>query len=46
MAEEIQDELPELYKQSSLKDEPDINRINEMLVTIRDEHYRQNEKAI
>jgi predicted nucleotidyltransferase len=44
MAEEIQNELPELYKRSSLKDEPNLNKINEMLVMIRDEYYQQKEK--
>jgi len=40
-AEEIKDELPQLFQQSSLQDEPDMERINKLLVEMRVEYYSQ-----
>jgi uncharacterized protein len=42
-AEEIIKELPELYSQSDLQDQPDIKRINELLVDMREEYYKSLE---
>jgi uncharacterized protein len=39
-AEEIRNTLPELFTKSSLIDKPDITSINDLLVTIRKEFYK------
>lgn len=39
-AEKLKEELPGLYWESSLSDEPDIHRINELLIEIREEFYK------
>jgi predicted nucleotidyltransferase len=41
-AEVLKDELPLLYQQSNLQDEPDVERINELLVKMREEYYLKN----
>lgn len=38
-AEALKDELPLLYQKSDLKDEPDLNIINEILVKMRESYY-------
>jgi uncharacterized protein len=38
-AEALKDELPLLYQQSDLKDEPDIESINDLLVKMRESYY-------
>lgn len=38
-AETLKDELPLLYQQSDLKDEPDMERINELLIKMREVYY-------
>ncbi len=39
-AEALKDELPILYQQSDLPEEPDVEKINELLVDIREEWYK------
>lgn len=38
-ADALKEELPLLYRQSDLKDEPDVETINELLVKMREEYY-------
>lgn len=38
-AEELKNELIQLYQQSDLPDEPDINQINSLLITMREQIY-------
>jgi uncharacterized protein len=38
-AEALKDELPLLYQQSNLKEEPDVKSVNELLVKMREEYY-------
>jgi predicted nucleotidyltransferase len=40
-AETLKDELPLLYKQSILQDMPDVERINGLLVKMREEYYKE-----
>jgi hypothetical protein len=40
-AEALKNELPVLYQQAKLIDEPDINRIDELLIKIRKEYYAE-----
>jgi len=41
-AEALKNELPLLYTQSSLQEEPDIEKINELLIEMRKEYYGEN----
>lgn len=41
-AKELRDELPTLYKQSSLPEVPDIKSINKILIEMRIEYYKEN----
>jgi uncharacterized protein len=41
-AENLKDELPVLYQDSNLPDEPDIKSIDNLLVEMRDEYYKRN----
>jgi hypothetical protein len=41
-AEALKNELPSLYQQSNLQDEPDFAKINELLVGMRKEYYKRN----
>jgi len=43
-AEALKDELPLLYQRSDLKDEPDVDKINDLLIRMRDEYYSSGEK--
>ena len=38
-AEELKNELPYLYQSSGLPDEPDIKKINQLLIKIREQIY-------
>ncbi len=38
-AEALKNELPALYRQSNLQDEPDEEMINRLLVKMRDDYY-------
>lgn len=38
-AEALKDELPALYQQSGLQDEPDVTSINDLLVKMREDYY-------
>ena len=39
-AEELKEELPLLYEKSGLMDEPDMKKVDELLITMRNEYYR------
>lgn len=38
-ADALKDELPLLYQRSGLKDEPDVEKINDLLIRMRDDYY-------
>lgn len=42
-AEVLKNELPDLYRQSALPDEPDMEKINELLVTMRRRFYNMEQ---
>jgi uncharacterized protein len=41
-AQELKDELPLLYQNAQLQEEPDVKKINELLIEMREEYYRKN----
>lgn len=41
-AKELQDELPIMYQNSNLPEEPNLEKINELLIEIREEYYKRN----
>ena len=41
-AEALKNELPVLYQESGLMDEPDIEKINRLLVEMREEYYKRS----
>ena len=44
-AEEIKAELDDLYNRSNLLDEPDAEKVNRLLVNVRSEYYRLDQKT-
>ncbi|MBX9782861.1 MAG: nucleotidyltransferase domain-containing protein [Chitinophagaceae bacterium] len=40
-AEQLKNELPDLFEQSSLQEQPDLKKINEMLIKIRKVYYEK-----
>jgi uncharacterized protein len=43
-AQQLKDELPLLYHNSQLQEEPDIKKINELLIAMREEYYYENNR--
>jgi predicted nucleotidyltransferase len=41
-AELLKSELPALYAKADLQDEPDIKKINELLIEMREDYYKRN----
>lgn len=41
-AELLKTELPALYAKADLQDEPDIKKINELLIEMREDYYKRN----
>jgi len=41
-AELLKGELSDLYKKADLKDEPDIKKVNELLIEMREDYYKRN----
>lgn len=42
-AEEMKEELNTLYENSTLPDQPDLDKVNELLVKVRSEFYSRDE---
>ena len=41
-AQQLKDELPLLYQNAQLQEEPDVEKINELLIEMREEYYKLN----
>jgi hypothetical protein len=41
-AQKLKDELPLLYQNAQLQEEPDVEKINELLIEMREDYYKRN----